>query len=313
MSRVLNPESSYFHTVKLLVQVIPIVAKETVFALKGGTAINLFVRKFPRLSVDIDLAYLPLEPRQKAFVNAKAALNRIARDIQTRLKFKTTLQDNKVDELRIMVSSPTANIKIEVSPVARGTLHQPIVLPIQEIVENTFGYAEIAVVSLPDLYGGKLCATLDRQHPRDLFDTAQLLNTDSITRKIFVGFFTYVLSHSRPIHEVLSPHWQPLDKKFDQEFSGMTFDPVSLEELLAVQESVLPALKQHFTTQDRDFLLSFKRGKPNWDLFDQPQAAELPAIRWKLQNLSTLAQNKEKHAEQLSKLEEVLDDWLASK
>ncbi|MEN9464515.1 MAG: hypothetical protein RL217_696, partial [Pseudomonadota bacterium] len=83
--------------------------------------------------------------------------------------------------------------------------------------------------------------------------------------------------------------------------------------LLAVQESLLPALKQHFTAQDRDFLLSFKHGKPNWELFDQPQAAELPAIRWKLQNLSTLAQNKEKHAEQLSKLDEVLDDWLANK
>lgn len=313
MSKGLNPQSPYYQQVKLLVQVLPIIAQEAVFALKGGTAINLFVREFPRLSVDIDLAYLPLEPRQTALVNAQAALSRIAQNISSRFQFKATMQDSKADELRVMVSSPMASIKIEVSPVARGTLHPPVTMPIQERVEDAFGYAEIAVVSLPDLYGGKLCAALDRQHPRDLFDVAKLLNSEGINREIFVGFLTYVLSHPRPINEVLAPNWRPLDKTFSQEFSGMTFETVSLEELYAVQERMLTALQRHFTARDKDFLLSFKRGKPNWELFDQPQAAELPAIRWKLQNLNVLAKNKEKYTEQLSKLEAVLDDWLATK
>lgn len=313
MSNGLNPQSPYYQQVKLLVQVLPIIAQEEVFALKGGTAINLFVRDFPRLSVDIDLAYLPLEPRQTALENAQAALNRIAQNISSGFQFKTTLQNNKVDELRVMVSSSLASIKIEVSPVARGTLHPPTLLPIQEQVEDSFGYAEIEVVSLPDLYGGKLCAALDRQHPRDLFDVAKLLKNEGITREIFVGFLTYLLSHPRPINEVLSPNWRSQATVFAQEFSGMTFETVSLEELTIAQGEMVKALKHQLTAQDRDFLVSFKRGKPNWELFDQPQAAELPAIGWKLQNLSVLAKNKEKYIEQFSKLEAVLDDWLASK
>ena len=49
----------YRRQVELLVRTIPPVAQEACFALKGGTAINLFIRNMPRLSVDIDLTYLP--------------------------------------------------------------------------------------------------------------------------------------------------------------------------------------------------------------------------------------------------------------
>lgn len=59
-------EQSYKQQVSLLLSVLPEVAKESCFALHGGTAINLFVRDMPRLSVDIDLTYLPLEDRQSA-------------------------------------------------------------------------------------------------------------------------------------------------------------------------------------------------------------------------------------------------------
>jgi len=58
----------YRSQVELLLRVLPYVAKEKVFALKGGTAINLFVRDLPRLSVDIDLTYLPFEDRATANV-----------------------------------------------------------------------------------------------------------------------------------------------------------------------------------------------------------------------------------------------------
>lgn len=108
--------------------------------------------------MDIDLAYLPLEPRDEALMNVRAVLQRITDKINTQLNIKAIFQDNKVDELRLVVSTPGAIIKIEVSPVARGTLHQPVVMQVQESVEDEFGYAEIQVVSLPDLYGGKLCA-----------------------------------------------------------------------------------------------------------------------------------------------------------
>lgn len=67
----MNKQSTYYKQVLLLIRLIPIVEKEACFALKGGTAINLFVRDFPRLSVDIDLAYLPLEPRDLALANVR--------------------------------------------------------------------------------------------------------------------------------------------------------------------------------------------------------------------------------------------------
>lgn len=308
----MDKESPYYNQVMLLMKTLPTIAEERVFALKGGTAINLFVRDFPRLSVDIDLAYLPLETRDLALKNAKAALQRIAGAINALSRVSAVLQQQKVDELRIIVTSPEATIKIEVSPVARGTLHQPKKMAVHESVEDKFGFAEISVVSLPDLYGGKLCAAMDRQHPRDLFDVKMLLAEEGISRDIFVGFLAYVLSHPRPINEVMNPNWKPLDTAFQTEFVGMTSTPVNLEDLLAVKPAMLSALKAHLTKKDCDFLLSFKRGNPDWELFDHPDVAKLPAVRWKLRNIATLAQNRPKHTEQLSKLESALGDWRAN-
>jgi predicted nucleotidyltransferase component of viral defense system len=68
----------YERQVRLLLRVIPLVAEETCFALKGGTAINLFVRNMPRLSVDIDLTYLPVAPRHESLTDINAAMLRIA-------------------------------------------------------------------------------------------------------------------------------------------------------------------------------------------------------------------------------------------
>ncbi|MCE9936006.1 nucleotidyl transferase AbiEii/AbiGii toxin family protein [Aeromonas salmonicida] len=306
----MNKDSVYYRQVALLLKMLPIIANEKMFALKGGTAINLFVRDFPRLSVDIDLSYLPLEPREEAIANVRTALQRIVEQANSLQGLQAHLQDNNGDELRIIVTTGVATIKIELSPVARGTLHDPEVLPVVEDVETEFGYAEIAVVSMPDLYGGKLCAAMDRQHPRDLFDVRMLLATEEgITREIFVGFLAYTLSHPRPISEVMDPRWKDLSDAFQQEFEGMTNAPVTLEELLEVPEAMFAALKAQFIQRDRDFLLSFKRGEPDWTLFDVPTAEQLPAIRWKLQNLQKLRdKNPEKHQKALLKLDKVLTE-----
>ena len=306
----MDKESVYYQQVSLLIRMLPVVATEPVFALKGGTAINLFIQDFPRLSVDIDLAYLPLEPRDEALQNVRTALERIAKRINEQPSTSAVLQDNRQDELRIIVTTESATIKIEVSPVARGTLHDPELLPVVESVEDEFGYAEIPVVSQADLYGGKLCAAMDRQHPRDLYDVQRLLNAGGISREIFTGFLTYTLSHPRPIHEVMSPRWKELKQTFYDEFAGMTNEPVELSELIETRSRMVAALQAHFTERDQDFLLSFKRGKPDWTLFDESSAAELPAIRWKLMNIQRLSKNKDKHQQQLEKLENTLKQWL---
>lgn len=306
----MDKNSIYYKQVQLLIRMLPIIANEDCFALKGGTAINLFVRDFPRLSVDIDLAYLPLEIRDEALVNVHLALERITAQINQQPTLTAILQDNKQDELRIIVTSDNAMIKIEVSPVARGTLFIPELLSVSPLVEDEFGFAEILVVSLADLYGGKLCAAMDRQHPRDLFDVKMLLDEEGISRNIFVGFLTYALGHPRPIHEVMSPRWKDLSHVFNNEFAGMTRNSVNLEMLLNARADMVVKMKSLFTPRDKDFLLSFKQGKPNWELFDEPSIINLPAIQWKLMNIKRLGKNVSKHKKQIELLENVLDSWL---
>ncbi|ENT6465423.1 nucleotidyl transferase AbiEii/AbiGii toxin family protein [Escherichia coli] len=276
--------------------------------MKGGTAINLFIHDFPRLSVDIDLAWIPLESREVALPNVREALTRIAAELEAQTGIRAVLQTHNPDEMRIIVTTDDAQIKIEVSPVARGTLYPPQERDIVGAVEEEFGFAALPVVSLPDLYGGKLCAALDRQHPRDFYDVKMLLDTQGIDRSIFNGFIVYLLSHNRPLSEVLNPRWKDITEPFQNEFSGMTFEEVSLEELKEVPERMLSTLKTHFTQQDFDFLMSFKRGEPDWNLAPEPHIQNLPAVQWKLRNIGQMSE--EKRAQSLEKLEKVMTEWL---
>ncbi|HAT1807444.1 TPA: nucleotidyl transferase AbiEii/AbiGii toxin family protein [Legionella pneumophila] len=309
----MNKQSPYYKQVLLLIRLIPLVEKETCFALKGGTAINLFVRDFPRLSVDIDLAYLPLEPREIALANVRNALAGIAANINKIPDLNAVLQDNKPDEMRIIVEDHSSlnrgtQIKIEVSPVARGTLLPPVELEVVASVENEFGFASMKVVSLPDLYGGKLCAALDRQHPRDLFDVKVLLENQKIDRELFNGFLTYLLSHKRPISEIMNPRWKDITQVFEREFKGMTAEPVTLEELTAIPGAMIQGLKDNFTQQDYDFLVSFKKGEPEWSLACSDQIQYLPAVQWKLLNIRKMP--KQKLMDSVSLLQRTMGRWL---
>lgn len=300
----------YAAQVRLLVQVIPYVAAERCFALKGGTAINLFVRDLPRLSVDIDLAYLPSADRQRALVDVRQALKRIADAIGRGLPGAVaTVQGNRDDELRILVRSAHAQIKIEVSPVLRGTVHPPLARDVVPLVEEEFGFASMAVVSLPDLYGGKICAALDRQHPRDLFDVMWMLREQGLTREIFEGFLVYLISHSRPMAELLAPRWKPMSGAFQAEFAGMTREPVTLDQLEATREALLAAIRQQFSEQDAAFLISIKQGEPDWNTLNLPGIDRLPAVQWKLHNVRQISAAK--RAEAVAKLEAVIEQLLA--
>jgi hypothetical protein len=74
--------SPFFKAAKLMLEMISFVAEERCFALKGGTAINFFLCDMPRLSVDIDLTYLPIEDRNTLLNNISAALSRITANIK---------------------------------------------------------------------------------------------------------------------------------------------------------------------------------------------------------------------------------------
>ena len=155
---------SYRQQVALLIRVIPFVAKEDVFALKGGTAINLFVRDMPRLSVDIDLTYLPVEDSAASLAAIDGAMLRIKDRIEEGMPGAKVTASRSVDEkivTKLIVRHQGAQIKIEVTPVLRGTVYDPVLTGVVPTVEDTFGFAEIQVVSFADLYAGKIVAALD--------------------------------------------------------------------------------------------------------------------------------------------------------
>nr|WP_286985643.1 nucleotidyl transferase AbiEii/AbiGii toxin family protein [Halomonas sp.] len=288
-----------------MVSLLPFLNDEPCFALKGGTAINLFVQPLPRLSVDIDLAYLPLEPRDEALRRCREALQRLTGAFNARLPgVRAELQDNRRDELRILVRRGRSQVKVEVSPVLRGTLHPPQERDVVEAVEDDYGFAAVQVVSLPDLYGGKICAALDRQHPRDLFDVKLLLNQGGLDRSVFEGFLVYLLGHPRPLSEVINPRLKPLDDVYRQEFVGMARIDLPLQELESVRPELLTRMGQLMTDEDVRFLLSFKQGAPDWALLPLTGVDRLPAVRWKLANIQRMTPDK--HRQSLVLLEQAL-------
>jgi predicted nucleotidyltransferase component of viral defense system len=286
-------EEPYRRQVALLLRTLPLVAVEDCFALKGGTAINLFVRDMPRLSVDLDLTYLPVQSRADSLAAIDAAMTRIAERIARAIPdARVTPARAEGAILRLLVRAGGAQIKIEVTPVLRGCVYEPQRRGVSAAVEQTFGFAEMPVVSFADLYAGKIVAALDRQHPRDLFDVRDLLANEGIDNDLRRAFIVYLLSHGRPMAEVLAPTRKPIEAEFLRGFEGMTAEPVALDDLVATREALIAAIVGGMPKNHRTFLMSFKRGAPEWPLLGLPQAAALPAVRWRQQNLDTLAKSR---------------------
>jgi len=293
--------------VALLVGVLPYVATETCFALKGGTAINLFVRDLPRLSVDIDLVYLPIEDRETSLIGIRSALSRIAERIRKAIPDGVVTDSANAGGTLVLVRQRNAQIKIEVTPVLRGTVYPTELKTVRPIVEEQFGFAEIQVVSFADLYAGKLVAALDRQHPRDLFDVQHLLANEGIDDALYQAFLAYILSHNRPTHELLQPRLKDIRQTFETEFVGMTVRETSLEMLLATREQLVAEIRSRLDETSKVFLRSFHTLTPDWNLIRSPTLRHLPAIRWKLMNLERLQiENPEKYQTILQQLDAAL-------
>ncbi|MFH2203828.1 MAG: nucleotidyl transferase AbiEii/AbiGii toxin family protein [Elusimicrobiota bacterium] len=290
----------------LMLRVMPHVAAEECFALKGGTAINFFVRDMPRLSVDIDLTYLPIEPREVSLTKIGNALDRIKSKIIETVS-GTTVQEGRYENRtsKLFVRGTDGEIKIEPNFVLRGSVHPPIERDLCPAAQARFEVAvRIRVLSDADLYGGKLCAALDRQHPRDLFDVKVLLEDEGITPEIRKSFLVYLISHDRPMHEVIDPTRKDQKAVFDADFQGMSAEIVEYQELLDARESLIEQLHAGLTADEKNFLVSVKEGKPVWPLLGLDGVEKMPAVRWKLQNIAKM--DERKHKEQLDNLKQKL-------
>lgn len=299
----------YRAQVELLLQTIPFIAKESIFSLKGGTAINLFIRNMPRLSVDIDLTYIPIDERVTALRNISDGLNRIKADLEKSIQgIGVTTASNEGQDVKINCQLSGAQIKIEVNTITRGSIEDPILMRVNKKVEDTFGrFAAINVVSFAELFGGKVCAALDRQHPRDLFDIRLLLDNEGFTEKIKIGFIISLISHMRTINELLRPNFIDQQQTFETQFSGMADIPFSYEDFEKTREELVELVHSSLSNEDRAFILSFKELHPIWELLPVRNAKDLPAVRWKIQNLKRLkSENLKKYQSLVSALDKHL-------
>jgi hypothetical protein len=117
-------------------------------------------------------------------------------------------------------------------------------------------------------------------------------------------FVCYLAAHNRPVHEVFFANAIDIAPTFANEFAGMTRTPVTLDELLEARRRLFAELPAALTDAQRAFLLGLVRGEPDWGLMSCAHLRDLPAIRWKVENLGRLARtNPEKFALQAAALE----------
>lgn len=301
-------DSRFYGQAALVVRCLPHLAKHDCFALKGGTAINLFIRDMPRISVDIDLAYVPLRPRDAALQEISDALNSLKADIEYNVQ-GASVSEQRAQGFAIKLSVVMGNAQIKVEPnlVLRGCLDKPLLREITAAAQHHFrASAKMKTLTDADLYGGKLCAALDRQHPRDLFDVFLLLKEEGITPAIRRAFVVYLASHTRPMHEILNPNLLDIAETFERQFAGMTSYPVSIHDLVEARHQLIRQLIPSIDAAERQFLLSMSSGDPDWGTLNIEHLQQLPALQWKLINVRKM--DTRKRHEQCKLLKDILGE-----
>ena len=294
---------AYKQQVRLLLEVLPEVARENCLSLHGGTAINLFVRDMPRLSVDIDLTFVELGEREEAINAINEALVRVKERVET-LRPKARVV-HKTDTCKLQIAHQGAQIKIEVNMVGRGLLGEASKLQLCAAAQEEFdAFSAISVVSIGQLYGGKLCAALDRQHPRDFFDVRLLLDNEGFNDEIKQGFLYGLVCSNRPTHELLSPNLIDQQAVFTNQFEGMSSLEFTYVDFENTRSDLIQIIRSRLDDRDKAFLLDFNRLEPDWSYYD---FQEYPSVKWKIQNLTKLRENNpEKYRQQLDALEGII-------
>ncbi|MBD3240537.1 MAG: nucleotidyl transferase AbiEii/AbiGii toxin family protein [Chitinivibrionales bacterium] len=303
-------EDLYREQARLMLEMVPWVMRNEDFAIKGGSAINFFLRDVPRLSVDIDITYLPVADRGSSLQAISEALLAVKK---AALNSYPTLH---VREKRIagghcvslFISNGEVTVTVETNTILRGGVFPAQQRELSAAAGARLGldvYVSARTLSFGDLYAGKLMAALDRQHPRDIFDVKILLESEGLTDEIRTALPVYLASHNRPMHELLAPRPANFSKVFVEEFAGMTAEPVTVGELIYVRERLFAMIPGILNDSQRRFLLSMKAGDPAWDLLGIEGVEKLPALQWKLRNIRGMESGK--RAAAYERLRAVLD------
>ena len=275
----------YKEKVQLLLRILPIVMSEDCFAIHGGTAINLFVEDLLRLSVDIDLTYIPLEDRASSLTHINEALKRITNKVKKQIKGANVIP--RFDICKLTCEWRGCQVKIEVNQTKRGIVGgEPLVLPLCTKAQELFEMeVEARTVPLTLLYGGKIAAALSRQHPRDLFDIKYMTMPIEQAR---LGFIFCLLGSDRPIHESFAPSMIDQREAMENQFAGMSDVLFTYEDFEVTRNKLISDAKTMLTDDDKRFLVSFEKGEPDWDSVEYGYFAEYPSVKWKLLNIAKL-------------------------
>mgnify|MGYP004563306973 CR=1 FL=1 len=296
---------AYAQKVELLLRLMPIVMEEGVFAVHGGTAINLFLKDLPRYSVDIDLTYIPLADRKQSLDNISLHLASICE--KAAKAFKGMHIKPNYDTSKLLCEWRGKQVKVEVNQTKRGLVGGgAITVPLSDKAQDEFGlYCEADIVPLTQLYGGKIAAALSRQHPRDLFDVKYM---DIPLGDCREGLLFCLLGSDRPIHESFAPKLIDQREAMANQFDGMTDTPFTYAEFEETRSKLIADVNRMMTDADKNFLISFEQGKPEWEGYEFAYMQNYPSVKWKLVNLTKLAkQNPGKLAEEAFKLETVFN------
>lgn len=301
----------YRKQVALLIRIMPSVYKIKEFAVHGGTAINLFHRNLLRYSVDIDVTYIPIENRQQSLASINQKLLEVKKNIEKTIP--GVVVKHKPDVWKLLCTLGDATVKIEVNATKRGIIGDVVELPLCEKARNEFSMGcKARTVSFSQLYGGKITAALSRQHPRDLFDCKymELQSFDDVKN----GFMLCLLGSDKPIIESLQPHDIDQTEALENQFQGMTETPFGYEDYLESKTALLSLVNGGLTITDKEFLLSFEQGEPDWNKCCAGDLSQYPSVQWKLLNIGKLKEsNPVKFEQGVNKLRRYLLDSTTGK
>ena len=293
----------YHQKVDLLLRLMPFVMQERVFAVHGGSAINLFVKDMPRYSVDIDLTYMPLAGREESLNDINAHLKAIADNAKAQIKGVHVVPNFAI--CKLLCEYRGYQIKIEVNQTKRGIIGgKTQLLTLCDKAQEEFQQFCKAVIVPPTLlYGGKLAAALSRQHPRDLFDVKYM---DIPLAEVREGLIFCLLGSDRPIHESFAPQLIDQRDAMTNQFDGMSGIPFSYDEFELTRAKLITDVQNLMTDADKKFLLSFEAADPQWEGYEFEYFRNFPSVQWKLLNLAKLKkQNPTKLYAEVEKLQEI--------
>lgn len=283
-------DKAYVDAVRLLLEAAPEVFRAGCFAMKGGTALNLFVQDMPRLSVDIDVVYVKhRQSRDEALAEIAGELVLLRQRLRDRGMTVEEVEVGVGQETKLFARRGRQQVKIEVNHVFRGTLLPTDTRALVPTARDLFTTAlTVPTLAVAELYGSKLVAAMDRQHPRDFFDVHGMYRQLGLRPEMVECFVGYLAGHNRPVHEVLFSRDIDLTPAYENEFDGMARETITLADLQATRDRLRRDLRAGLTEAHQRFLLGLVAGEPSWDLMSCRHLAELPAVQWKLRNLTRL-------------------------